>query len=162
MRSILEAFEVAQVQMTTEYDDAVRRLKNHKYDCIFVDNMMSEKNGLMLTKYIRRQQDVTLRKIPIILCTAFTGLQSIINARDAGVTEILAKPVSPDQIMAKMNVALFNPRAFIDAEVYSGPDRRRRIRDFGEQDDRRKSDIPLPAQKENDNDTALDGQAEAE
>ncbi|VAV97412.1 hypothetical protein MNBD_ALPHA02-2494 [hydrothermal vent metagenome] len=162
MRSILEAFEVAQVQMTTEYDEAVHRLKNHKYDCIFVDNMMSKKNGLMLAKYIRRSENTELRTMPIILCTAFTDLQSIINARDVGVTEILAKPVSPDQIMAKMNTAFFSPRTFIDAKVYAGPDRRRRIRDFGEQNDRRKAGIPLPAQKENAKDTALDGQTEAE
>ncbi|MBL4800347.1 MAG: response regulator [Emcibacter sp.] len=145
MRSILESFEVKQVQLVTTYDETAQILKNRTFDCIFMDNMMSPKNGLELTTYIRHLQDQKKRAIPIILCTAFTGLKSIIQARDAGVTEVLSKPVSPEQIMRKMTNALFNQRTFIDTGIYSGPDRRRRIRDYNGDKDRRGSPIPLPS-----------------
>lgn len=146
MRSILEALEVNQVHLAHTYDDATGMLNGRQFDCIFIDNMMSTPNGLELTKYIRHLKNTKTRAVPIILYTAFTGLQSIIHARDVGVTEILSKPVSPEQIMEKMNNALFNPRSFINTGAYSGPDRRRRIRDFGDTDDRRKTETPLPAE----------------
>jgi len=146
MRSILEAFEVGQVHLAVTYDDAVKILNNRRFDCIFVDNMTCEKNGLELARYIRHSEDEELRVIPIILSTTFTGFKSIISARDAGVTEILAKPVSPDQIIEKMANAIFKQRDFIDNDVYSGPDRRRRIRDYDGSNDRRKIEIPLPVE----------------
>ncbi|VAW04720.1 hypothetical protein MNBD_ALPHA01-578, partial [hydrothermal vent metagenome] len=46
-----------------------------------------------------------------------------------------------DQIMEKLDNALFNKRNFINCEVYTGPDRRRRIRDFMGDKDRRKGNI---------------------
>lgn len=144
MRSILETFEVASVRVTTTYDETILILNNSMFDCIFVDNMMSQKSGLKLAKYIRQSNQYKLQKVPIILYTAFTGLQSILNARDAGITEILAKPISPEQIMEKMTNALFNQRDFIISDVYFGPDRRRRIRDISNIKERRKPTIPLP------------------
>lgn len=148
MRSILESFEVAQVRMSATYDDACGILNSGKFDCIFIDNMTRKKNGLKLAEYIRHSEKADLKTVPIILYTAFTGLQSIIKARDAGVTEVLTKPVSPEQIMKKMTNALFNQREFIDTDIYSGPDRRRRIRDHDGTDERRKTEIPLPAENE--------------
>ncbi len=148
LRSILETFEVAQVRMAKSYDEAITIINNHPFDCIFVDNMMSDKNGLMLAKHIRQSKDINLQKIPMILCTSFTGLQSILDARDAGITEILAKPISPEQIMEKISNALFKQRPFIVSDSYYGPDRRRRIRDYDGSADRRNNSIPLPEKNE--------------
>lgn len=144
MRSILEAFEVSHVSLVKTNDAASKLLKNKKYDCIFVDNMTNKENGLELTKYIRQSDDKSLRKTPIILCSALTEQKLILQARDVGITEILAKPVSPDQIMEKMSNALFNKRDFIISGEYLGPDRRRRIRDLDGTADRREQAIPLP------------------
>lgn len=129
--------------------EAILLLDNHRFDCIFVDNMMSEKNGLDLTRHIRGSEEQPNQKSAIILCTAFTGLKSIIQARDAGVTEILAKPVSPDQIMEKLGNALFSQRNFIDTDVYAGPDRRRRMRGAFSTNERRKEN-PAPSTEEAD------------
>jgi len=148
MRAMLEAFEVARVVMVANFDEAIITLKNHPFDCLFVDNMMCPKNGLTLAKYIRKSTDIKLQKTPIILYTTRTGLQSVIQARDAGVTEILTKPVSPEQLLAKLNNALFKERPFIATEEYSGPDRRRRLSDMETSEDRRVIDIPLPKEEE--------------
>ncbi len=110
--------------------------------------MMSKNNGLKLAKYIRKSPVKKIQKTPIILCTALTGLHSILNARDVGITEILAKPISPEQIMDKMSNAIFNERPFIVSEVYFGPDRRRRIRDLNGTQDRRQADTPPPSEKQ--------------
>lgn len=149
----MESFDVASVHMSKSYDDATKRLATRSFDCIIVDNMTSKKNGLMLAKYIRQLKDEKLQAVPIILCTSYTGLQSVINARDAGITEILAKPVSPSQIMEKMINAFFNQRDFINSDIYSGPDRRRRVRDYNGASDRRNAAVPLSEVEENTTDT---------
>jgi hypothetical protein len=47
-------------------------------------------------------------------------------ARDAGVTEFCAKPVSAAELYRKVRVAINAPRSFIRTPLYFGPDRRRR------------------------------------
>ena len=155
-------FDVASVRLAPTNKDALKILATDTFDCIFVDNMMSVKDGLDLTRHIRRSEDQKVRKTAIILCTAYTGLQSVIQARDAGVTEVLAKPVSPEQIIDKLSNALFSQRNFIDTDDFTGPDRRRRIREAFSTNGRRQSDTAPTTDEpdKNDNVTNEDQQRE--
>lgn len=137
IRSILETFEVNRVSMASSNKEGLNLLEKNNYNCIFIDNMMHDSHGLELIKQIRTSTMEHIRKTPVILCTAFTGLHTVLQARDAGVTEILAKPVSPKQIMQKLDNALFNEREFIISERFLGPDRRRRLREARGHTDRR-------------------------
>jgi len=47
-------------------------------------------------------------------------------ARDHGVTEFLAKPFTVQAFFDRLVSVIIRPRAFVDAESYFGPDRRRR------------------------------------
>ena len=47
-------------------------------------------------------------------------------ARDAGIREFLAKPVSPRNVYARLVSALNSDRSFVRVDDYFGPDRRRR------------------------------------
>jgi len=140
MKSILEVFMVGSVVVCRSNDSALNLLKKSRFDCVFVDNMMREENGLDLARQIRSSIADNIQETPIILYSAHTGLNTVIKARDVGVTEILAKPVSPEQIMQKMFSALFKPREFIVSEQFLGPDRRRRIRQSSTKEDRRTSE----------------------
>ena len=57
---------------------------------------------------------------------AVTDIDTIVMARDAGVTEVIGKPFSPDQVLQKLTNAIKNKREFIDVDEYIGPNRRRR------------------------------------
>ena len=46
-------------------------------------------------------------------------------ARDAGVTEFLAKPITAQNLFARITEILERPRAFVRCNGYFGPDRRR-------------------------------------
>ena len=46
-------------------------------------------------------------------------------ARDAGVTEFLAKPISAKGLYQRILNVVANPRPFIKTKTYFGPDRRR-------------------------------------
>ena len=59
-------------------------------------------------------------------------------ARDAGVSEFLAKPFSLEMLVRRMNAAIQQPRPFVECSVFTGPDRRRKCDlDFDDEDHRK-------------------------
>ena len=49
-----------------------------------------------------------------------------IEARDAGVTEFIVKPITAKAVLDRLNAVIMKPRPFIKADGYIGPCRRRR------------------------------------
>ena len=72
----------------------IEKVKNNKYDCIFLDQMMPEMNG-DATLAEMKNQDI-LKDTPIIALTA----DAIVGARESyiamGFTDYLSKPVKYD------------------------------------------------------------------
>ena len=58
--------------------------------------------------------------------SAFTERGQVAAARDAGANAFLAKPVSARDIYDHLTAVVEANRAFVRAEHYAGPDRRRR------------------------------------
>jgi two-component system, chemotaxis family, chemotaxis protein CheY len=50
-----------------------------------------------------------------------------VAARDAGVTEFMAKPISANALYQRILNIVANPRPFIKTKTYFGPDRRRTV-----------------------------------
>jgi two-component system, chemotaxis family, chemotaxis protein CheY len=48
------------------------------------------------------------------------------EARDAGVNEFLAKPLTARGVIERIHQVVENPRPFVRSDDYFGPDRRRR------------------------------------
>ena len=48
-------------------------------------------------------------------------------ARDRGVNEFLAKPVTATNIVMRLNAVIFRPRSYVQCDDFFGPDRRRRV-----------------------------------
>ncbi len=81
-------------------------------------------NGLSFVRKLRRLEDDRLRRLPVIFITAGLTRQMVINGRDAGVDEFLAKPISPLAMRQRLEMVVETPRPFIDCSVYLGPCRR--------------------------------------
>jgi DNA-binding response OmpR family regulator len=60
------------------------------------------------------------------MISGYTERAKIEAARDAGVNEFLAKPVTPQSLISRITEIIERPRAFVKTESYAGPDRRRR------------------------------------
>lgn len=123
---VLRAIGFSHVQMAPDGWDALDILPRFNPDLIMTDLRMERMDGLELTRLVRRAPDVPNNQVPIILVTGATGRDTIQMARDAGINEILAKPVSPVMIMSRIEQALLAPREFVISPVYTGPCRRRR------------------------------------
>jgi DNA-binding response OmpR family regulator len=63
--------------------------------------------------------------VPIIMLSGHSEKKRVVSARDAGVTEFLAKPISAKALYQRILNIVVSPRSFIKTRTYFGPDRRR-------------------------------------
>ena len=96
-------------------------------------------DGLELVQMIRQPGANANPYVAIIMMTGHTEKHRVTAARDAGVTEILVKPISAKALHARIVNIVANPRDFIKTETYFGPDRRRNINVNYSGPERRKS-----------------------
>ena len=139
LRGILKELGVNKVKDCTNGVEALETFAGFPPDVIFTDYAMEPMDGLEMIRHIRTGEANVDRFVPIVVVSAYTEVQDIIAARDMGATEFLAKPVSATQVYKRLKSVVENPRTFVDSESFFGPDRRRRLIDF-EEDDRRKID----------------------
>lgn len=105
---------------------ALEALKEFPADLIITDWKMAPMDGLTLTRKVRTDDDSPNPFIPIILCSGYTELEKVEQARDSGVTEVLAKPIGMKTLYERICSIIENPRPFTKSDEYFGPDRRRR------------------------------------
>ncbi|HVZ68784.1 MAG TPA: response regulator [Rhizomicrobium sp.] len=129
---------------------ALEALKGHPFTAVFCDSAIEDVDGLPFALAARRTPGVLNPMIPIFTLASFPNQRDVERARDEGVTDVLAQPVSAAVISRKLRGALVRPRPFIAASDFFGPDRRAGVRKpfFG--DDRRrrqpkKVNIPPPS-----------------
>ena len=96
-------------------------------DIIVTDYMIGGLDVLAFTRTVRRASGTHDRFVPVILLTAHTARPRIEAARDAGVTEICCKPVTPRDLFRKLVAVIDHQRPFVQAPDYIGPDRRRKV-----------------------------------
>jgi len=65
------------------------------------------------------------RFVPVIMITAYADLDTVAMARDVGITEFMAKPVSAAVLQQRIERVLKDSRRIIEAPEFTGPDRRR-------------------------------------
>lgn len=98
-------------------------------DVIITGWTMDKMDGVELTKRIRAMHGHHIQLIPILMISEKTELEDIIEARDAGINEFLAKPFSADGFYARLRSIIEHPRIFVKTDNFMGPCRRRRAGD---------------------------------
>ncbi|MEQ1863308.1 MAG: response regulator [Micropepsaceae bacterium] len=136
LMSCLNALSISQIKVAEHGGDAIEFLKLQKLnpmkagilsvDLIISNWQMAPVDGMILLRWVRRHADSPNRFVPFIMVTGHSGLTSIAEARDTGVTEFLAKPFSVAQLAQKIQTVIERPRQFVHSANYFGPDRRRR------------------------------------
>lgn len=155
MRQILGAFGIKNILECTDGGDALTMLRDFPADLVIADWVMEPVDGLELTRRLRTAQDSPNPHIPIVLLTGHTERHRVEEARDAGVTEFLAKPVYPKAVYLRLQEVIERPRRFVKAEEYTGPDRRRKSVELPENEDgRREEDTCLEIETTPDDSTS--------
>lgn len=126
VKSILTALGVQDVAEAGSGGQAIKRLNDFEADLLIVDWKMSPMDGISFTRHVRNDDDSPNIYVPIIMLTGHTEADRVAEARDAGVTEFLAKPVSALQLFQRIRTIIEAPRQYVRTADYFGPDRRRR------------------------------------
>jgi two-component system chemotaxis response regulator CheY len=121
---------------------ALLELRRRVFDVIIVDDDLEGMDGVAFTRKLRAMTDCQNRLVPIIMMSAAPDAKRIADARDAGVTEFLRKPFAANHLQSRLTNIEANPRGFIEAGEFKGPDRRRKVVDVGGNDRREGSTIP--------------------
>ena len=125
LRSLLNALGIMQVYEAANGEDAFALLRDRQPDLILSDLSMSPMDGLAFAREVRMSKASPNPYIPIIMVTGHTERHRVEAARDAGVTEVLAKPITAGSLFQRIGEIVDRPRAFVKAVNYFGPDRRR-------------------------------------
>lgn len=97
-------------------------------DIILSDFVMPEVDGSLFLRWVRTSKQAPDRFSPFVMISGAADQSVVRAARDAGVTEFLAKPFSANSVAERILEVVKNPRQFVLAPGYFGPDRRRQGR----------------------------------
>ena len=124
--TVLTGVGLRQIGEASDGDEALIKLKSWECDFVILDFRMEPMDGVAFTRHIRTAQDSPNPYLPIIMMTGHAERARVEEARDAGVTEFVVKPLTARAILDRINVVIDRPRPFVRSPSYFGPDRRRR------------------------------------
>jgi two-component system, chemotaxis family, chemotaxis protein CheY len=126
LKEILRSFRIRNIRTADDGADGLKELKTFAADLVIADWNMEVLDGLDFIRMVRTGSDSNNPYVPIIMLTGHTETNRIIEAREAGMSEYLAKPVSAKSLYQRICLIIEKPRQFVKAGLYFGPDRRRR------------------------------------
>jgi CheY-like chemotaxis protein len=94
-------------------------------DIVLSDFVMGEVDGALFLRWVRTSKDAPDRFVPFVMLSGAADQSVVEAARDSGVSEFLAKPFSAKSLGDRILEVIKNPRQFVLAPGYFGPDRRR-------------------------------------
>ena len=101
---IVEAYLVAknyQVFRAMDGEEALRKAETIRPDLIVLDLMLPDISGLEVCRRIRKSSSV-----PVIMLTARTTEQDILNGLQIGADHYMTKPFSPKELVARVQTVL--------------------------------------------------------
>jgi len=123
IREVLHKFGVRNIYETSTPEEAFQMFCGVNPDIVSID-WGPDFDGVSLLDKIRQDPASPNQTVPVIMVTAYTEKSKVYEARDTGMTEFLAQPVSAKSIYERICKIIDNPREFIRTETYTGPDRR--------------------------------------
>ncbi|HEY4076753.1 MAG TPA: response regulator [Rhizomicrobium sp.] len=123
--TMLQAFGAAQVYEAANARQAYAILRAVNPDLIVLDWELDGMTGPELMQTIRTNALSPNPFVPVIMLTGHTAVDHIQQARDCGVNEFIAKPLSVQMLMSRLVSVIEHPRPFVRAGGYFGPCRRR-------------------------------------
>lgn len=125
VKEILRSFRIKNVRAAEDGADAIKELRTFAVDLIIADWNMHPIDGLEFVRMVRNDSDSSNPYVPIIMLTGHTETHRVFEARDSGITEFLAKPVSSKGLYQRICMVIEKPRQFVKTKRFAGPDRRR-------------------------------------
>ncbi|WP_282605890.1 response regulator [Pelagibius sp. Alg239-R121] len=133
--STIRALGIKDVVSVPNATQAIEQLKISKtdpvnagigsIDIILSDFVMPDVDGILFLRWTRTNKHAPDRFVPFVMVSGQADEKSVQKSRDAGMTEFLAKPFAAQTMADRILEVIQNPRQFVLAADYFGPDRRR-------------------------------------
>lgn len=128
MRTILKmslgACGLDDIILTTSGGEAFQIIVGTEPDLVITDWRMAGGGGIELVRRIRTAPNSPDPFLPIVMLSGYAHREQVMEARDAGVTDFLVKPITAKNLLARIIAVIEHPRPFISAPNFFGPNRR--------------------------------------
>jgi len=104
LRKLLASIGFVNVAEARDASEAVHRLQHDSFDLIISDWNMPTMTGKQLLEFVRSEK--RFEKIPFIMLTMQTDKESVLSAKEAGVSHYLAKPFTAAELESKLRELL--------------------------------------------------------
>ena len=104
-RQVIESYLDAmghRFEMTESGEGAVARAKGRDYDAILMDVNLPGISGTQATRAIRAIADPARASVPVLAISAHVHEAEVADCLRAGMTEVLAKPITPEALAAAL------------------------------------------------------------
>lgn len=123
---ILHGLGVRDVVAINDTAEALQELNVTHADLIVTALRLQPLDGIEFVRFARTGPESPDKFVPIIMITGHSTASAVKLARDTGVTEFLAKPISAKSLYLRILEAINKPRLYVRTKSFFGPDRRRR------------------------------------
>jgi two-component system, chemotaxis family, chemotaxis protein CheY len=125
--AVLQSAGIPKVLEASDGAAALEMLRIYPVDLVIVDFNMFPLDGVEFTRLVRNSPDSVDPYLPIIMMTGHSEKSRVYEARDAGVTEFVVKPITARTVLSRIQSVIFKPRPYVKTDTYFGPDRRRTV-----------------------------------
>ena len=133
---VLNQLGVSAVRDHSDVDQAYDKFVEQPADLVMTD-WAPGLDGIALLRKLRQTGVSPNPFVPVIVITANTESRHIYTARDSGMTEFLAKPITAQRVYSRICSVIEKRRLYISSDQFFGPDRRRLRKDFFSGENRR-------------------------
>ena len=127
LAQILRALGIHQIYEAGDGAEGLQALRTHAADIVLTDLAMEPLGGIEFVRLLRTAPESPNPLSPLIMIPGHSTLKAIRDARDAGVNEFMAKPITARGVIERLVQVVDHPRHFVRTDDYYGPDRRRRV-----------------------------------
>ncbi len=108
---------------TDTVENALQLVYHRHFDIVITDFFLGDLDAGDIVHHIRHDQTCINRKVPILLITASPNHEKVLKVMEAGINEVLAKPIAPSALYYRLVAMLSRPRPFVITSDYVGPSR---------------------------------------
>lgn len=125
LRTMLAALGASEIAVAADGNAGIEMAFSRRPDIVLLDWTRPGPGGLGFVARLRAPSS-PIARVPVIMLSGRRRAAEVAAARDAGVTEFIVKPFTPEILHQRIAAVLINPRPFVESTAFRGPDRRRR------------------------------------
>lgn len=127
LAEILRAIGVKHIYEANDGAEGLQMMRGYPVDIVMTDLSMQPLDGIDFVRLLRNSTDSPNQMVPVVMITGHSTQRRVNEARDAGVNEFLAKPLTARGVIERIGQVIDHPRPYVRTQDYFGPDRRRRV-----------------------------------